>query len=257
MTQNDSQLSSYLAIKGPFTEATFRVFREWDFNLSTKQNLSRIETTNPIGASSSGWLNQFIRVLKQRFDFDGVDKPLIELAKQGWHIDDWRPIQLWHMSQNDKLLQCFLTDWLFERREEGIVIINAEAVCDFLRVLTKKHLKASWTENTYRRVARGLLKTAVEFHLMRGRVSKEFEVYRLPEPSFVYLLHAIMEREQNTGNVIKSRDWRLFMMRPNDVEEELLRLHQFGKLRFERAGSFLELTLPCNNTADYVRSVAG
>ena len=52
-------------------------------------------------------------------------------------------------------------------------------------------------------------------------------------------------------------DWRLFLMRPSEVEEELLRLHQFGKLRFERAGSLLELTLPFSTAADYARSRAG
>lgn len=259
MTRKDGQLSSFLSIKGPLTESTFRVVRDWDLSLSTRENLINLEATNSIGASSAGWLKQFVQVLKRRFDFDNADKPLIELAKRGWHIDEWRPIQLWHMSRTDELLRSFLMDWLFERREAGIVIITTDSVCEFLRLLTKKHLKSSsaWTDNTYRRVASGLLKTAVEFHLMRGRVSKEFEVYRLPEPSFVYLLHAMMEREHNTRNVIQSADWRLFMMRPSDVEEELLRLHQYGKLRFERAGSFLELTLPCDNTADFVRSMTG
>jgi hypothetical protein len=71
----------------------------------------------------------------------------------------------------------------------------------------------------------------------------------------MYLLYALMERENNTRKVIEAEDWRLFLMEPNEVEEELLRLHQYGKLRFERAGSFLELTLPCESTDEYVRSV--
>ena len=66
-----------------------------------------------------------------------------------------------------------------------------------------------------------------------------------------------MERENNTRRVIDAPDWRLFLMYPQEVEEELLRLHQYGQLRFERAGTFLELTLPCEDTEDFIRSRAG
>jgi hypothetical protein len=250
-------LSSYLTIKGPFIETTFRAFSDWDLAATPKENLDRVETTNNVGASSDGWLKQFIRVIRQRYDLAGVDRPLIELVQQGWHIDDWRPVQLWHISRHDELLRVFLASWLFDHREQGIVVISADAVVEFLHALIKKRLGSvdQWKENTYRRVASGLLKTAAEFHLMRGRVNKEFESYRLPERSLIYLLYVLMERESNTRKVIEAEDWRLFLMKPNEVEEELLRLHQYGKLRFERAGSFLELTLPCESTDEYLRSV--
>ncbi len=257
MKASEEKLSSYLAIKGPFVETTFRAFSDWDFSQTPQENFEQIEATNNVGASSDGWLKQFIRVIRQRYDLADADRPLIELVQQGWHIDDWQPVQLWHISQHDELLRVFLTGWLFDQREQGIVVISVDAVVEFLHALIKKRLGSvdQWKENTYRRVASGLLKTAAEFHLMRGRVSKEFESYRLPERSLIYLLYVLMERENNTRKVIEAEDWRLFLMKPNEVEEELLRLHQFGKLRFERAGSFLELTLPCDSTDEYVRSV--
>lgn len=249
-------LSSNLAIRGPFVDETYRTFSEWNLTESPTSNFKRILESNSIGASSVSWLNKFIQVLKRRYDLTGSDKRLIELVQQGWHIDDWKPVQLWHMSRTDELLRLFLADWLFEKYEAGIVVITAEPVVEYLHTLIKSRLgsTAAWKENTYRRVANGLLKIAVEYNLMRGRVNKEFEAYRLPEKSLIYLLHVLMEREQNTRKVVEAADWRMFMMKPGEVEEELLRLHQYGKLRFERAGSFLELTLPCENTTEYVRS---
>lgn len=258
MTSTDSVLSSFLAIKGPFVETTYRAFQDWDLNTSVKENLQRIEETNSVGASSSGWLKQFTKVTKRRYELDGEDRRLIELVQQGWRIDEWRPVQLWHMTRGDELLRFFLADWLYQRHQEGIVVITVDAAVEFLQQLVKKRLGSidEWKENTYRRVGSGLLKTATEFHLMRGRVSREFESYRLPERSFIYLLHALMERYGNTKKVVDAMDWRLFLLTPVEIEEELLRLHQYGKLRFERAGSFLELTLPCENTSEYVRSAA-
>jgi hypothetical protein len=155
---------------------------------------------------------------------------------------------------------AFITDWLFDLREGGVVQIRSDAPRDFLRGYLKKHLDADqpmWSQANLSASANGLLRTAVELHLLRGRAVKEFENYRLPDQGFMYLLHALMEREQNTRNVIHAPDWRLFLMQPQEVEEELLRLHQFGKLRFERAGTFLELTLPFEHTEDFVRSRAG
>jgi hypothetical protein len=253
---SESQLRSNLAIRGPFINETFRGLAEWNFSLSASQNFALMSKSNSIGASSQSWLAKFVQETKRRFDFSGVDRSLVELVKEGWSLEDWRPILLWHMYRRDELLRAFLVDWLFEKYEQGIVVISADPVVEFLHELVKACLGSedAWKEVTYRRVANGLLKIATDCHLMRGRVNKEFESYRLPEKSFIYLLHALMQREQSTRKVIDALDWRIFMMKSSDVEEELLRLHQYGALRFERAGSFLELTLPDEDANKFVRS---
>ena len=254
-----TELSSFLAIKGPLIEATYRAFRDWNLAVSSEENLNRLLKSNSIGASSTGWLKNVVQVLKRRYDVAGPDRPLVELAQHGWQIEEWRPVLLWHISRTDELLRCFFTEWLFDKREEGIVLISSDAVRNYLSGLIEERLGSAnaWKDSTLARAAIGLLRTAADFQLMRGRVVKEFETYRLPDQSFMYLLHALMEREGNTRNVIHAADWRLYLMHAQEVEEELLRMHQFGKLRFERGGSFLELTLPFGSTEDFIRRGAG
>ena len=92
---------------------------------------------------------------------------------------------------------------------------------------------------------------AADFGLLRGSVLKEFASYHLPERSFLYLLHAIRDEKQSPGKVIAAPDWRMFLMRPADVERELLRLHQFRKLEYEVAGSLVQLSLPCASSREY------
>jgi hypothetical protein len=75
----------------------------------------------------------------------------------------------------------------------------------------------------------------------------------VPEPSFLYLLHAIMDEVRSATKVVESADWRLFLMSRGDVEAELLRLHQFRKLHYESAGSLVQLQLPCASAAEYAR----
>jgi hypothetical protein len=59
------------------------------------------------------------------------------------------------------------------------------------------------------------------------------------------------DEKLSPSKVIASPEWRLFLMRPADVERELLRLHQFRKLDYQVAGSLVQLSLPCMSTRDY------
>ena len=104
---------------------------------------------------------------------------------------------------------------------------------------------------TLNRVAAALLKMAVDFGLLRGNIAKEFESYHLPERSFLYLLYVLREKMQSPRKVLASEDWRMFLMQPSDVEQELLRLHQYRKVDYQIAGSIVQLTLPCANACEY------
>jgi hypothetical protein len=107
-----------------------------------------------------------------------------------------------------------------------------------------------------KRVAAGLLKIAVDFGLMRGSVVKEFASFHLPERSFLYLLHAMRDEQPAPGRIVGAPDWRMFLMRPADVEHELLRLHQFRKLEYQVAGSLVQLSLPCASSREYAERMA-
>ena len=81
---------------------------------------------------------------------------------------------------------------------------------------------------------------AALFGLLRGAAVKEFASYHLPEQSFVYLLHPMREERVSPARMVGAPDWRMFLMRPGDVEQELLRLHQFKKLEYERKFRFTQ-----------------
>jgi hypothetical protein len=131
--------------------------------------------------------------------------------------------------------------------------VRPEELHGYLRGIGKRGGKTehAWTETTLRRVAAGLLKMAVDFGLLRGSAIKEFATYHLPERSFLYLLHAMHEETQNPSKVVVAQDWRMFLMRPADVEHELLRLHQFRKLEYQVAGSLVQLSLPCGSSREF------
>jgi hypothetical protein len=234
-------------------EETYAVFAAWDFNSSKKDNLERLRRENFIGAHTAARLRDFIFVLNRRFDLDGRDRALVQLAKSRCPIDEWKPILLWHITRDEFLLRDFLIKWLFPAFAEGAYRVRPEDIYQHIRSVERRGgtIEHAWSETTLNRVAAALLKMAVDFGLLRGKAVKEFGGYQLPERSFLYLLHALRDELQSPLKVVTSEEWRMFLMLPTDVEQELLRLHQYRKVDYQVAGSSIELTLPFANAREY------
>ena len=234
-------------------EETYAVFAAWDFERSKRENLDHLREENYIGARSATWLRDVAKVLNRRFDPAGLDRPLVLLAKHGLPLEEWKPLLLWHMTRDEFLVRDVLETWLFAAYDSGTFRVHTEDGEKYLSGIGKRGgiTEHAWSEQTTKRVAAGLLKMAVDFGLLRGSVVKEFASYHLPERSFLYLLHAIRDDKQSPRKVIDAPDWRMFLMRPSDVEHELLRLHQFRKLEYQVAGSLVQLTLPCASSHEY------
>lgn len=245
--------SSFTIVKGAMIDETHAVFAAWDLALSKRANLDRLRDENYIGASTSTWLRDVAKVLNRRFEPHGRDRGLVLLAKNDCDLEEWKPLLLWHVTRDEFLLRDFLQNWLFPAYDAGAFRVRAEELHGYLRGIRKRGgtTEHVWTDTTLKRVAAGLMKMAVDFGLLRGSVVKEFASYHLPERSFLYLLHAIREEKRSPRRVIDAPDWRMFLMRPSDVEHELLRLHQFRKLEYQVAGSLVQLTLPCSSSREY------
>jgi hypothetical protein len=250
-------VSSFTLIKGALINETYAVLAAWDFRISKKENLDRLRHTNYIGASSETWLRDVAKVINRRFVPDGPDQPLALLAKGGCSLDEWKPLLLWHMTRDEFLLRDFLQNWLFPAFEAGAFRVRPEHLYEHLGAIGTRGgaTEHEWTEPTSARVAAGLLKIAGDFGLLRGGNVKEFASYHLPERSFLYLLHALRDSGTSPSRIATVPDWRMFLMRPVDVEHELLRLHQFRKLTYEVAGSLVGLTLPNASSLAYAESM--
>jgi hypothetical protein len=245
--------SSFTIVKGAMIDETYAVFAAWDFEQSKRENLTRLRDDNFIGAATATWLRDIAKVLNRRFDPQGRDRALVLLAKGGCDIDLWKPLLLWHMTRDEFLLRDFLIHWLFPAYDSGAYRVRPEELHDYLRSIRKRGgtTEHAWSETTLKRVAAGLLKIAADFGILTGTLVKEFGSYHVPDNSFLYLLHAMREESTSPRKVIDSPDWRMFLMRPADVERELLRLHQFRKVEYEVAGSLVQLKLPCHTAREY------
>lgn len=234
-------------------DETYRVFAIWDLDRTKRENLDRLRDENLVGAGSATWLRDVAKVLNRRFDPAGRDRALVVLAKHGCDIEEWKPILLWHITRDEFLLRDFLTNWLFSAFDTGVFRVRPHDLHSYLRDIGKRGgtTEHDWTEATLERVATALLRFAADFGLLRHGSTRTFASYHVPERSFLYLLHAVRDAEVSPQKLLSSTDWRMFLMRPDDVERELLRLHQFRRLEYHVAGSLVQLSLPCSSALEY------
>jgi hypothetical protein len=251
-------VSSFTVVKGSLIEETYATFAGWDFSLSKRENLRLMEEENRIGSQSHNWLRDVRKVLNRRFDPEGRDRPLVELARGSCDRSIWRPLLLWHMTRDEFLVRDFLANWLYRQYVEGAYRLTPADVLPYLHSLAKRKgivRSDDWSTATTERVASGLLRIAADFGLLAGGTVKRFGSYHLPDESFLYLLHAVAQSEPNAGRIVASPEWRLYLMDTDDVERELLRLHQFHRLEYEAAGSLARLDLPADSPAAYAREL--
>lgn len=246
-------VSSFTLVKGALISETYSAFMHWDLSRSKRENLQTLREENTLGAGSETWLRDVAKVLNRRFEPDTRDRALVQLARAHCALDVWKPLLLWHITRDEFLLRDFLSEWLFPAYEAGAYRIRPEELHDYLRALPQRGAQTehAWTESTLHRVAVGLLKAATDFGLLEGSVVRRFASYHLPEKSFLYLLHALSAVHGNPRKVIESLDWRMYLLTPEAVERELLRLHQFRLLEYHVAGSLVQLKLPCASPREY------
>ncbi len=247
-------VSSFTIVKGAMIAETYEVLARWNFEESKKANLDRLRDENFIGATSATWLRDVAKVLNRRLDPGGRDRQLVMLAKGGCSLEEWRPILLWHITRDEFLFRDFLIHWLFVAYADGAFRVRPEDLHGYIKSIGTRGGKTEhdWTDATSARVADGLLKMSADFGLLTGRAVKEFVGYHVPERSLLYLLHAVLEQESGSPQrLVDSVEWHMYLMRSNDLEGELLRLHQFRQLDYQVAGSLVQLSLPCKDSLTY------
>lgn len=260
MADRSAVVSSFTIIKGALVTETYGAFRQWDLGEDRETNLDRLKDAALFGGRSANWVRDVRFVLSRRFDPDNRDRALVRMAQAEVDLAIWRPALLWHMTRDEFLFRDFLINWLAPRSAEGMYKVRVDDVVPYLEEIEAQGLtnrEKPWTLRTRRGVASGLLVMSADLGLLKGGrgAAKEFVSHHLPDEAFLYVLHAIAEIEPNGADVIRSPEWQMYLYQAAEVEQELLRLHQFRKLHYERAGTIVALSLPFGSAAEYAESL--
>ena len=250
------KFSGRLVRKGVLIEETYRIFRHWDADLSLHDNINAIRATNPVGAKNQAWLREVTATISNRFSTGDDIIPLVTLARGGLALDVWKYCLLWHLGSTDGLYSAFASEFLFPRVDSGVAVFTTDDVIPFVRELEARGVfQEALSDYGVRRLGRDLLRAAAEFGFVQGNARREVRHPAIPDEAFLYAIYSLWDDVPSAERLVSSDRWRLFLMRSSQVEHELLNLHQFHRLRYERAGTVRDLSLPYDSLLEFAQSL--
>lgn len=251
-----AEWSQRLLRKGVLVHETYRLFADWDLDLTTEENL----TSRLVGrAATQGWDTEVVATIRRRVrDFERM-KSLIILAQRSLPIADWRDcLRLW-VGATEEPFHSFATGWLFDEKVHGRSVIRSEELVPVVdaAALRRPGNVAPISDYSRIRAARDLLKTATDLGMVEGSgPARAYSAIAMSDDVLVYYIQLIAELEGDTSRVPGSKLWRLAYLTPQDVQLMLLHLHQFKRLDYQVAGSLAQLSLPASSAEQYARQVA-
>lgn len=248
--------SGRLVRKGVLLEETYRIFTHWRLDQTLRQNITAIRAKNPIGAANQAWLREVTATISSRFSSGDPIAPLVILAQGGLSMDVWKFCLLWHIGSTDGLYSDFVSEFLFPRVDTGVAVFTTDDVIPYVRKIEARGVfEVPLSDYGIRRLGRDLLRTAGEFGFVKGSARREVCHPAIPENAILYAIYSLWDQITSAERLVSSARWNLFLIPPSQVEQELLNLHQFHRLHYERAGSVRELALPHRSLMEFTRSL--
>ncbi len=252
-TQN---FSGRLVRKGILLEETYRIFAHFHLDEPLRDNIARVREKNLIGAGNQAWLREVTATVSSRFAHGESIAPLVTLAAGGLALETWKFCLLWHIGSTDGLYRDFVCGFLSPQVANGVAMFTTDDVIPFVHELGERGVfQEELSEYGVRRLARDLLRMAGDFGFVKGSAHREVVHQAVPEDAILYAIYSLWDKTPSADRLIKSDRWKLFLMTPAQVEHELLNFHQFHRLRFERAGSVREMTLPHAGLLEFSKSM--
>jgi len=253
MSNPTNMITQRLLRKGALVEETYLLFRNWDDTSSMEINFDR----NFEGHFRTiAWSAEVKTTLKRRFAALDAAAPLIITARGGLPLEEWRHCLLLWIGSRETLYREFALEWLYPEFEKGRYQVKPEDIRPFVQSLWQRINKQAPPLSDYGiiRTARDLVRMACDLGVLVGKGSaKTFSPLRLTDRCFLYYAHILAEAAGATAKLQENKYWRLALIRPEEVVETILRLHQFRKLEYEAAGSLVQLNLPYDNAREYAK----
>jgi hypothetical protein len=166
-----------------------------------------------------------------------------------------RPIYYWITARSEPLLYDFVAEELFRLRGGTPRRITTEDVANWISAKLAAYRK-SWSPTVTLKVARGLLATLRDFHILEGASHKRIAPVYLPVETFAYLALAIHLGGVTAYRLANHPDWRLFLLSPDQVERLFLEAHQEHLLWYQAAGRIIRIEFAAESLQEMAHVIA-
>jgi hypothetical protein len=233
--------------------------RTWQpTNVST--NMAQAISENSLGKETRMRMaDTFQRIYLPRY-VNGTPREAWRLVRlledRGLPIDVIRPIYYWITARNEPLIYDYVSEELAFRPSYGSNqnVRMDETVAWITGKLSQHHKK--WSPIVTLKVARGLLAALRDFRILEGRQVKRIAPVYIPVESFVYLSFILHMSGSSGERLVNHKDWQLFLLRQNTVEQLFLEAHQQRLLSYHAAGRIVRIEFPANSLEEMADVIA-
>ena len=253
--------SSRLVRSGSLLADSRIYLREWDDRRSARENLIHFREVNVLAKRSRSRADGILAELRRRFPLDRMDTTsrlaLLRFVKEVPSSKAVDKVLAYHAAKSDPLLYDFITAHLSRLYALGERHVTLADTVTFLREAEGRGpTTRTWSRTTLAALARGLLAAAKDFGLLSGRRRKVFASPELPLEAFLYVMYRL-RRHASGHSLLMHRDWRLFLLRPNDVEELTAAAARRGLLSYQAVGRTASLGFPYPDLEVLLDVIAG
>jgi Putative inner membrane protein (DUF1819) len=166
-----------------------------------------------------------------------------------------RPIYYWITARSEPLLYDYVTEELMFRSRRADRTIRVDETASWIRAKLAEREKA-WSPTVTLKVARGMLATLRDFHILEGAAKKHIAPIYLPIEAFAYLAFALHKCGASGEGLVRHPDWGLFLLATGAVEQLFLEAHQSRLLSYQSAGRIVRIEFAASTFEEMADVVA-
>lgn len=215
----------------------------WDPTKSEKENIQRAYKENIFGRKARSYSKQIITAFKERYILKNeVRKAIRNIVCSSLDSIIVDRILYYHAALADPLIYDFVTQFLYELQLIGQQKISINETENYIARLCKEGKTTTfWSKNVQNRVARNLLTSLRDFHILEGKVKKQIAPVYLPIKVFIYIAFYIHKNVISGDKILNHSDWKLFLLDSITVERLFIEADQLGYLKYNSAGRVIQI----------------
>lgn len=190
---------------------------------------------------------------------DGAPARLLKALSASLSKEDFRSLCLLYTCRATPILADFVRQIYWPHYAAGGASVSKRDALDFVTsAVSDGRTTTRWSESTVTRVASYLLGACVDFGLLGAmkRSARPISTFRITPNVSAILAHDLHFRGLGDNALLRSPDWGLFGLEPEDVLGELKRLSLQGVLMVQSAGGVTQVSWKYKSMEDLADGLA-
>ncbi|MEQ8191975.1 MAG: BrxA family protein [Candidatus Eremiobacterota bacterium] len=258
--KNGKKYTTLLSHGGAMIDEMLVLIERFDPDIEIDKWVDEIVSENVLGKATRAWTKEIItRYFLPRFvenEYGNTWKVLKILTSKNVDFSIIRTIMYYHTTKIDSFFYDFIVLDLFERYYSGERYISASEVAEFIKNAPSENFEKSWSDYLKGRLSRGVMSVLRDFGILEGKAKKKIADFYFPVEAFVYVAFLLHSSISSGEMILKHDDWKLFLLKPLNVERMFLEAHQRDFLIYNAAGNLIRIEFNYNSTEELACEIA-